>query len=121
MPDLAEIRQRIADATLVVEPLTALQEFGARLWYATQKDIEANPSTIGQSLTQTIEVLARRLRIFLANLAIALGWALKGSCQTGAYWLVATARWLVPEAERFLVLRTASHNHYRRISSLRSI
>jgi hypothetical protein len=62
-----------------------------------------------------IEVSTRRLRIFLANLAIALGWALKGSCKACAYRLFATARWLVPEAERFLVLRAASHNHYRRI------
>lgn len=42
----------------------------------------------------------------LANRAIALGWALKGSCKTLAHRLFATARWLVPEAERFLVLRT---------------
>jgi len=57
----------------------------------------------------------RQLRIFLANRAIALGWALKGSCKAGAYGLVATARWLAPEAERFLVLRTSSHNNRRRL------
>jgi hypothetical protein len=65
-----------------------------------------------------LEVARRRLRIFLANRAIALGWALKGSCKAGAYRLVATARWLAPEAERFLVLRTSSHNHHRRILRL---
>ena len=66
-------------------------------------------------MTQRIHVSGRRFRIFLANLAIALGWALKGSCKACTYRLFATARWLVPEAERFLVLRTASHNHNRRI------
>ena len=30
-------------------------------------------------------------------------------------WLFATARWLVPEAQRFLVHRTGPHNHHRRI------
>jgi hypothetical protein len=58
-------------------------------------------------------VSRRRLRIFLANLAIALGWALKGSCKAGAYGLVAAARWLAPEAKRFLVLCTSSHNNRR--------
>jgi hypothetical protein len=61
------------------------------------------------------QVSRRRLRIFLANRAIALGWALKGSCKAGAYRLVATARWLAPEAEGFLLLRTSSHNQNRRI------
>jgi hypothetical protein len=74
-----------------------------------------SPSTIGQPPTQKKEVLRRGFRIFLANFAIALGWALKNCCEAGAYRLVATARWLVPEAERFLVLRTGSHNHQRRI------
>jgi hypothetical protein len=62
-----------------------------------------------------IEVSGRRLRIFLANLAIALGWALKGSCKACAHRLFTTARWLVPEAERFLVYRTGLHNHHRHI------
>jgi hypothetical protein len=66
-------------------------------------------------VTQRIQVSGRRFRIFLASRAIALGWALKGSCKACTYWLFATARWLVPEAERFLVLRTTSHNHNRRI------
>ena len=53
--------------------------------------IEAEPSPSGQ--------LRRRYRIFLANLAVALGWALKRSCKGCAHRLFATARWLVPEAE----------------------
>jgi hypothetical protein len=71
------------------------------------ENIDAEPGPKGQ--------VRRRFRIFLANLTIVLGWALKRSCKAGAYWPVATARWLVPEAERFLVLRAASHNHHRRI------
>jgi hypothetical protein len=71
--------------------------------------IEAEPSPSGQ--------LRRRSRIFLANLAVALGWALKRSCKGCAHRLFATARWLVPEAERFLVLHLPSHNHPRRISN----
>jgi hypothetical protein len=62
-----------------------------------------------------IEVSRRRLRIFLANRALALGWALKGSCKACAHRLFTTARWLVPEAQRFLVHRTGSHNRNRRI------
>jgi hypothetical protein len=62
-----------------------------------------------------IEVSRRRLRIFLANRAIALGWALKGSCKPCAHRLFTTARWLVPEAQRFLVRRTGSHSRNRRI------
>jgi hypothetical protein len=57
-----------------------------------------------------IEVSKRRLRIFLANRAIALGWALKGSCKLCAHRLFTTARLLVPKAQRFLVRRTGSHN-----------
>ena len=60
-------------------------------------------------------VSVRRFRIFLANRAIDLGWALKGSCKPCAQRLFAIARWLVPEARRFLVLRTDSHDHHRRI------
>ena len=52
-----------------------------------------------------IERSRRRLRLFLANRAIALAWALKGSCKPCAHWLFTTARWLVPEAQRFLVDR----------------
>ena len=61
-----------------------------------------------------IEV-SRRLRLFLANRLIALGWALKGSCKPCAHRLFTTARWLVPEAQRFLVHRTGSYNRNRRI------
>ncbi|HEX3281650.1 MAG TPA: DUF2511 domain-containing protein, partial [Pyrinomonadaceae bacterium] len=46
--------------------------------------------------------------------AIALAWELKGSCKGCAHSLLATAKWLVPEAERFLVLRTGSYSHQRR-------
>jgi hypothetical protein len=62
-----------------------------------------------------VEVSRRQLRIFLANRAIALGWALKGSCKPCAHGLFTTARWLVPEAQRFLVHRTASQHRNRRI------
>ena len=52
--------------------------------------------------------------MFLANRLIALGWALKGSCKPCAHRLFTTARWLVPEAQRFLIQRTVSHNRNRR-------
>src|SRR5262249_61632610 len=61
-----------------------------------------------------IEV-SKRLRIFLANRLIALGWALKGACKPCVQRLFITARWLVPEAERFLVQRTGSYDRNRRI------
>ncbi|MGB8710465.1 MAG: hypothetical protein WCD39_11975 [Methyloceanibacter sp.] len=60
-----------------------------------------------------IEV-SRRFRLFLANRLVALGWALKGSCKPCAHRLFTTARWLVPEAQRFLIQRTVSHNRNRR-------
>ena len=62
-----------------------------------------------------LEVSERRLRLFLANRAIALGWALKGSCKPCAARLFTTARWLVPEAQRLLVHRTGSHDSNRQI------
>jgi hypothetical protein len=61
------------------------------------------------------DISRRRLRIFLANQAIALGWALKGSCKPCANRLFTTARWLVPEAQRLLVHRTGSYNRNQRI------
>jgi hypothetical protein len=64
-----------------------------------------------------IEV-SRRLRLFLANRLIALGWGLKGSCKPCAHRLFTTARWLVPGAQRYLVHRTGSHNRNRRIFEL---
>jgi len=56
-----------------------------------------------------IEV-SRRLRILLANRVLALGWALKGACKPCARRLFATARWLVPEAQRFLLQRISAKN-----------
>src|SRR4051794_11030860 len=85
-----------------------------------EEDIEAEPNPIGgspardQRISYT-EVSRRRLRIFLANRAIALGWALKGSCRPCSHQLFTTARWLVPEAQGFLVDRTGSHNRNRLI------
>ena len=70
-----------------------------------------------QRLT-TIEVSTRRFRIFLANRAIALGWALKRSCKPCAHRLFTAARWLVPEARRYFVHRTGSHNSTPRILEL---
>jgi hypothetical protein len=60
-----------------------------------------------------IEV-SRCLWLFLANRLIALGCGLKGSCKPCAHRLFTTARWLVPEAQRFLIQRTVSHNRNRR-------
>ena len=57
---------------------------------------------------------SRRFRLSLANRLIALGWALKGSCKPCAHRLFTTARWLVPEAQRFLIQRTVSHDRNRR-------
>ena len=67
-------------------------------------------------MTQKISGIeaSRRFRLFLANRLIALGWALKGSCKPCAHRLFTTARWLVPEAQRFLIQRTVSHNRNRR-------
>lgn len=66
-------------------------------------------------VNRNIEDSGRPLRIFLANQAIALGWVLRGSCKACAHRLFACARWLVPEAQRFLVHRAGSHNRYRRV------
>jgi hypothetical protein len=67
-------------------------------------------------MNRTVKALEPQLRIFLANQAIALGWILRNSCKACAQRLFACARWLVPEAERFLVQRIGSHNQYRRLS-----
>jgi hypothetical protein len=76
--------------------LTALQEFETTLCCAMS---EIEPS--------------RRLRIFLANRALGLGWALKGACKPCAHQLFTTARWLVPEAQRFLVQHISAHKRNR--------
>jgi hypothetical protein len=73
-----------------------------------EEDFETEPSPGGS--------LQRRFRTFLANLAVVLGWALRRSCKGCAHRLFATAKWLVPEAQRFLVLRTGSRDHHGRIS-----
>jgi hypothetical protein len=62
-----------------------------------------------------IDVSRRRLRVFLANRAIALGWALKGYCKPCAHRLFTIAKWLVPSVQRFLLHRTGSRNRNRRI------
>ena len=49
------------------------------------------PRLVTQRISD-IEVSSRRLRVFLANRAIALGWALKGSCKACANRLFAIAR-----------------------------
>src|SRR5262245_61987732 len=64
---------------------------------------------------RNIEDSGRQLRIFLANQAIALSWVLRDSCKACAHRLFGCARWLVPEAQRFLVHRTGSHNQNRRL------
>ena len=69
------------------------------------EEIDAEPSANGQ--------VRRRFRVFLANLAIALGWTLKRSCKGCAHRLFTTARWLVPEAQRFLVHRSGDNHHWR--------
>ena len=61
-----------------------------------------------------IEV-SKRLRIFAANWLIALGWTLKGCCKPCAHWLFTTARWLVPEAQRFFIQCKGSNTRNRRL------
>jgi hypothetical protein len=80
-----------------------------------EKDIKAELA-IGRvpPVTHRIETSGPRFRIFLANLAIALGWSLRSSCKPSAQWPLAIARWLVPETQRFLVHHKGSHSHYRR-------
>jgi hypothetical protein len=60
------------------------------------------------------DVSGRRFRLFLASRAIALEWELKNYCKGCAHWLFATAKWLVPKAERFLLLHTGSYSRQRR-------
>jgi hypothetical protein len=79
---------------------------------AVRKDIEAELSRGAP--------VQHRFRIFLANLAVALGWALKRSCKGCAHRLFTTARWLVPEAQRFLVYRYGVDNHPWRMRTLLS-
>ena len=97
--------------------LTSLQEFEASLCYATRKDHRERTSAIERvpPVTQRIEISGSRFRIFLANRAIALGWTLRDSCKPCAQRLFASARWLVPEAKRFLVHHKGSDSHHRGI------
>jgi len=62
-------------------------------------------------VNQRVEI-SGQLRIFLANWAIALGWSLRSCCKACAHRLFASARWLVPEAQRFLIHRTGSHSQH---------
>ena len=67
-------------------------------------------------MTQRIEISGSRFRLFLANRAIALGWALRGFCKPCAQRLFASARWFVPEAKRFLLVHhKGSDSHHRGI------
>lgn len=66
-------------------------------------------------MNQRIEISGSRFRIFLANRAIALGWALRSSCKPCAQRLLASARWFVPEAKRLLVHHKGSDSHHRGI------
>jgi hypothetical protein len=82
---------------------------------APEEDIKAEPDPMAVAplvaqRVSDLEVSGRWLQVFLANRAIALGWALKGCCKSCAHRLFTTARWLVPEAQRFLVRRTGSYN-----------
>src|SRR6476661_2604790 len=86
------------------------------------KDIEAHPQRLpeAQPVTQGINDIndsRRRLRLLLANRAIALV-ALRGFCKPCAQRLLNIARRLVPEIQRFLLHRTGSHNRNRRIVEL---
>ncbi len=47
----------------------------------------------------------RSLRIFTANRLIDMAWALRRLCKQCAQRLLATARRLVPEAERYFIKR----------------
>ena len=97
--------------------LTSLQEFEASFCYATRKGHRERTSAIERvpPVTQRIEISGSRFRIFLANRAIALGWTLRDSCKPCAQRLFASARWLVPEAKRFLVHHKGSDSHHRGI------
>jgi hypothetical protein len=83
-----------------------------------EEDYEVETKPIGGTALVTKRIVgievSRRLRLFLANRLVALGWGLKGSCKPCAHRLFTTARWLVPEAQRFLIQRTVSHNRNRR-------
>jgi hypothetical protein len=70
-------------------------------------------SSLGGLLLVT-QRIGHRFRILLATRAIALAWELKGSCRRCAHSLFATAKRLVPEAERFLVLRKHPNSQQRR-------
>jgi len=106
---------------MVSHTLTALQEFETRLLRVARpkRNIEAETNRLGGTtlVTQKISGIeaSRRFRLFLANRLIALGWALKGSCKPCAHRLFTAARWLVPEAQRFFIQRTVSHNRNRRM------
>jgi hypothetical protein len=68
-----------------------------------------------QTETSPGQQARRQFRIFLANLAIALGWALKQGCKGCAHRLLTTARWLVPEASAF---SSTAPDYHRRMGAL---
>ena len=89
--------------------LTALREFETRLLLCRPKGgSRVETRSIGGTALVTKRInridVSRRVRWFLANGLIALGW---GLC---AHRLFTSARWLVPEARRFYIQRTIPHN-----------
>jgi hypothetical protein len=47
-----------------------------------------------------------RVQLYLANRLVEIAWLVKGFCKPCSQRLVAAARWLVPEAERYFIIRT---------------
>ena len=80
--------------------LTALQEFETRLCYARKSEhtsLRAPVANLSGQSGHCFRLGAERLLQSLRSRAFAC------------------ARWLVPQAQRFLVHRTGSHNQYRRV------
>jgi hypothetical protein len=46
------------------------------------------------------------VQLYLANRLVEIAWLVKGFCKPCSQRLVAAARWLVPEAERYFIIRT---------------
>ena len=45
------------------------------------------------------------MQLYLANWLVEIAWVSKGFCKPCSQRLVAAARWLVPEAERYFAIR----------------